>query len=332
MIKTLTGIFILLSSISYAQDRTGATQFDEFISKSAIEWAAYVNDEVKFEKVQLNRLLLERLIKKEIKATLPVYYGLNDANPITYLDKDSVDNVMLYPGNRLLPYDSTGNDPAIDPETSKNGLHTDSLIFTDIIQILYVENGRLKSYVPWVSPMMPIRTSQGLYLGSGDYFSTCFSFRYNHPQRKKRKDMFLTETKRRINLDSAGVISNIKQLYDRNLVETLWPFILEGKPGAFSVETDTRLKKEEINEYLLNKTRIAVPVYDSTGTPSGFEYRRTVFEPGKITRIELVQDWYYSRKDNIVFNKIKELFLYVKTASADEENPGYRPVLKIVFN
>lgn len=130
-------------------------------------------------------------------------------------------------------------------------------------------------------------------------------------------------------MDSAGVISTIKQLYNRNLIETLWPYILLGKADAFSIETNTKLKKEEINQYLLRKTRIPVPTYDSTGTVSGFILPQLDFSPEEFTEIELIQDWYYNYRDNIVFNKIKELLLYVKSPSVNEESI---PILKIVFN
>jgi len=302
MKKALTVAFILTNSISFAQSPAGPTPFDKFISKPSVEWAAYLNDQVKFEKEHLNKILLERLIKKEIKAALPVYNGINDANPIIYLNKDSAGDLLINP---------------------------DSLLLTDITQILFIEDGVLKSYVPLISPMNSIRTSTGIYLGQGSFLSTCFNFKYRYRPGKKSSPLFLLETSRKIDLDSNAVIHPIKQLYNRNLIETLWPYILQGKADAFSMKSNTRLKKEEINPYLLRNTRIPVPTYDSAGTVSGFILPQLDFSPGEFTGIGLVQDWYYNYRDNIVFNKIKELLLYAKNPSAEE---GSIPVLKIVFN
>jgi len=333
MKRILTVLFILISSVSFTQNLARPTQFDKFISKSSIEWAAYVNDQVRFEKAQLNKLLVERLIKKEINAALPVYYGINDANAITYLNKDSAGDILIDPACRFpIPeYDSSGNPiiPDLRNEIIRNRINPDSLLLTDITQILFIEEGVLKSYVPFISPMNSIKTSTGIYLGQGSLLSTCFNFKYKYRPGKKSSPLFLLETSRKINFDSNAVIITIKQLYNRNLIETLWPYILQGKADAFSIKTNTKLKKEEINPYLLSNTRIPVPTYDSTGTVSGFILPQLDFSPQEFTGIELVQDWYYYYRDNIVFNKIKELLLYVKNPSSEEESI---PVLKIVFN
>lgn len=332
MKKRLTVAFIVLCSISFAQPARKANQFDKFIANSSVEWAAYVTDKFRFEKDSLNKQLLTRLSKKEIKASLPVYYGINDADNIAYLSRDSIENIILYPSCILPQYDSNGNAPGFNREDFRDHVNIDSLVFTNITQILYIEKGKLKSYVPLVSPMRPVKTSQGVYLGDGDYFSTCFNFKYNYQPRKKSKYFLLAETTKKVKPDSVDNINKLKELYNRNLVETLWPYILEGKIEAFSVEPNTKLKKEEINKYLLNKTRIPVPTYDSAGTVSGFILPQLDFGPEEFTEVELIQDWYYNPTDNIVFNKIKAMYLYAKTPVADEEEQRSAPVLKIVFN
>lgn len=336
MKKILTAAFTVICSISFAQSPAKPTQFDKFISKPSVEWAAYVNDQVKFDKEHLNKILLERLIKKEIRAALPVYYGINDSNPISYLNKDSAGYLLPDPAFRLhLPeYDSSGNPvmPDLKNELPRNSINPDSLLLTDITQILFIEDGILKSYIPFISPMNSIRTSTGIYLGQGSFLSTCFNFKYRYRPGKKNSPLFLLETSRKINLDSNAVISTIKELYNRNLIETLWPYISEGKIDALSVDTNTKLKKEEINGYLLSKTRIPAPAYDSSGTVSGFILPQLDFNAEEFTGMELVQDWYYNHTDNIVFNKIKALYLYAKKPVAGEEEQESIPVLKIVFN
>ena len=107
MIKT-TAIFLLLSNISFAQLPTQqkATQFDKFINKPEIEWAAYINDTIRFKKINLNNLLFSRLVKNEIKISLPVGSGSDEANQIRYLNKKSIDEKLLYQKNQITIFDS----------------------------------------------------------------------------------------------------------------------------------------------------------------------------------------------------------------------------------
>lgn len=332
MKKKLTVAFILLSSISFSQSLARPTQFDKFISKESIEWAAYVNDTIRFEKQQLNKLLVLRLAKDEIKAASYKYNGTDDANYIQYRSKASIDSEVIYIRPSVPSYDSLGNLIPFDWEASKIKIDTASFTKTDITQLFYIENGKLNSYVAWVSPTIPIITSFGVYLGDGVYFSTCFNFKNNYSPGKRSKNLFLLETIRRLNPDSISDRDKLKELYSRNLAETLWPYIAEGKIETYSVETNTKLKKEEINSYLLKKTRIPLPAYDSAGTVSGFILPQLDFSPEEFTGIEIVQDWYYNHTDNIVFNKIKALYLYAKKPVDDEEKQESIPVLKIVFN
>lgn len=247
------------------------------------------------------------------------------------LSKDKLDEIVFHI-DTIPMYDSLGN--IVTPAPNNKGINIDTVLFTktDIAQVLYIEKGKLKSYVTWVSPMIPIITSFGLFLGDGGYFSTCFNPKYNYKPRKKNKIILLSESRRNIRMDTVtNDESRLKELYGRNLIETLWPNILNGEIDAFETKTNSKLQPEEINRYLINKTRIPVPVYDTTGTVSGFEFRRTDFDPKLITSIDLLQDWYYDQKKNIVFNTIRELYFYTTENGSGGEIIKTPPILKIVF-
>ena len=87
--KKIIPLLLLVSNASFAQLPTQqkATQFDKFINKPEIEWAAYINDTIRFQKINLNNLLFSRLVKNEIKISLPVGSGSHEANQIRYLNK-----------------------------------------------------------------------------------------------------------------------------------------------------------------------------------------------------------------------------------------------------
>ncbi len=253
--------------------------------------------------------------------------GSDGANYIRYMTKDSIDNIVLYPFNSFPILDSNGNTIPIKWEDQRRKIDTVSFTMIDITQVLYIENGKLKSYVPWVSPMIPIVTSFGVTLGDGGYFSTCFNFKYNYEPSQKTRTLFLSQTRQKIRLDTTGSGNRLKELYGRNLIETLWPYILENKFEVLSTETNTKLKIEEINP---NQLKIPVAFFDSLGI-STYWTQYIDLNPAWFTEIQLVQDWYYNYTENIVFNKIRELYLYIKDPSKEEGGVSL-PVLKIVFN
>ena len=332
MKKILAVVSLFLFSDLAAQVASRPTQFNRFINKPSVEWAACLNVQATFDKEPLNRILAERLARNEIKASLPLYSGLNDATAITYLTRDSIDNVMLYPSSMLPRYDSAGNELPFDRQSLKSKVTVDSLIQTSLTEILYIENSELKTYVPWVSPMMPIRTSSGILLGQGSYFSTCFNFKYNYKTSRRKKIGFLGETNQLIPLDSAMPLNHIKQLYSRNLVQTIWPYILDGKIKVYTTGSGDLLEKEKIDEYLVNKTKIPVPTYDEAGNITGNSFLASAFETRLFTSVELRQEWYYNYTDNIVFSRIREIVLCLRMIPSEGAEPVSSPVLKIVFN
>ena len=328
MIKT-TAIFLLLSNISLAQLPTQqkATQFDKFINKPKIEWATYASDTFNFNNGQLNVLLLKRFTANKIKASLPVESRTNQTNNITYKPIDSVNNIILYqPDDYVM--DAEGN-----TILKKNPLQKiDSATFkiTETTQILYIEDGTLKSYIPFVTPTLPVFISTGKYIGERFYFTSCYNYKYNYKSRKKNKLIFLQQTSKIIRLDSVDTNNQLKELYGRNMLETLWPFVLENRFTIISMYNNKQIDPKDIDSSLGFNHPIIVPLYDSTGTVYAYNVLEGPFRRKKFTKATLVQNWYYDETKNIVFNKIKEMILYIsKSNNAGLEEPV--PVIKLVF-
>jgi len=200
MMKLPSAIFLLFSQFSFAQYKPNPTNFDSFIIRPNVEWAAYANDYVCFEKNNLGKLLFTRFVKNEIKVSLPEY-GIADM-----ISKDSLDQIVLYPLHHNMPsYDSLGN--AIYPEVKMKPFEIDTTNFASITstQILYIENGILKSYVPWVTPsMVKIKTQANIFLGYSEYFSSCYNYDFNYQPGEKNEIVYLGETNRKLILNSIG--------------------------------------------------------------------------------------------------------------------------------
>ncbi len=329
--QKLTTILLLLSNTCFAQLPTQqrATQFDKFINKPEIEWAAYINDTIRFERVNLNNLLLTRLSKNEIKASLPVGSGTFQTDQIIYKNKKDIDKIKL-PVDEIPVFDSLGNQVST-AKISRVTIDTANFTLTDPTQILYIENGQLKTYIPWVATMLPVITSTGVNLGYGDYFSTCFNFIYNYRSPKQNKIIWLSRSARKIRLDSFDVSSKIKELYGRNLLQTLWPYILSNKISVFDFGNNKKLKSQELTTDLVNEEKLRVPVYDLTGNVTGFKFIHSDLLPDVFTSAELVQNWYYDQTKNIVFTTTREVYLYAKKWTSKGEPQNASPILKLVF-
>lgn len=325
-------IFLLLLPVSpvFAQLPTEqkATRFDRFITRPEIEWAAYINDTIRFENPNLNRILLLRLARNEIRASLPAGSGSSDADRVKYLKKKDIDLVKfhVYEKHR---FDSTGELTGI--EYLVPAIDTASFTLTHATQIIYVVNGQVKTYVPWVSTMIPVVTSTGIYLGDGDYFSTCFNDNYNYQAGKQNKIQFLSQSKRKLRLDTADVRSRLKELYGRNLLRTIWPAVLENRFGIIDCAKNKMIKAKELDADLIFGPKIPVPFYDADGNQAGTRLVQEELSPDSFTSIELIQDWYYDAAKNVVFNTIREMTLYAKKWTADGLSAGPSPILKLVF-
>jgi len=325
MAKQLTLFFLLAGHILFAQN-TVPTQFDRFVDHSKIEWAAYASDSFNFSAAGLNMLLLNRLTKNEIKASLPIESRTATADDIKYTKLDSIDHIF-YGDNEDETMDAAGNvitNKRAIPQKDNNNFK-----LTQLTQILFIEKGILKSYIPFVAPTLPVVTSTGQYLGERLYFASCFNYKYNSKPSRKSKLIFLRQTKKILQLNPEATPGKLKEMYGHNLVETLWPYVLQNKIKAFSMD-NRQLKPEDLNVNLGNQQPAAVPVYDSAGNVVKYMFNAEPVGPEQFTRIEIVQDWYYDPRKNKVFSFITEMILYVSKPNEKEEMETV-PVLKLVY-
>lgn len=323
MIKKLTLILLLASQISFAQNKTQPTPFDKFVNSPGIEWAAYASDTVNFTSADLNNLLLKRISKNEIKASKPVESRTDEANKITYSPLDSIDQAFY--GDRIdIVMDSTGTQYFMKRDVPEK----DSSNFkrTEVTQILYIEKGKLKSYIPFITPTLPVYMSTGKYIGERFYFTSCYNYTYNNKPRNKSNLIFLTQTKKMISLTTTQRADQLKEMYGQNLVATIWPHVLKNEMDVFAIKDNRKLKPEELDISLTINEPILIPIYDSAGNVISYVVASKPIDMNRFTDVQLVQDWYYDQRKNKIYSNIKEMILYLKK---DDKDPV--PVLRLVF-
>lgn len=313
MTKQLTVLILLLSKVSYAQVKPIPTQFDKFVNKPGIQWAAYASDTFNFDRADLNNILLKRLIKKEIKASLPVESRTAAVNHIKYLPIDSINSAYFGETNG-----------------SGNRIDTARFMITEITQVLYVEKGILKSYIPFITPALPVYLSSGKYLGESFYFNTAYNYKYNRKIRNRNKLIFLGQTTSMLKPALAQSKDQLKTMYGKNLLETLWPYVLENKIGAFSPEANNKLMPEELNKNLAAVEPLIAPIYDSVGNILRYEVESGTDKPESFSHVQLVQEWFYDHKRNRLFAQNREMIIFIrKPASSVNKEPV--PFFKLVF-
>jgi hypothetical protein len=310
----------------------GPSQFDKFVLSPRIEWAQYIDDTIRFENPSLNKILAKRFEKNEIRSSLPVELNWNHRQPLAYTKKTKLDDQMLYPLCQLPIYDSMGNILKADREASKTNLDTAAFTLMGMTEILYVEDGKLRSYVPWANVKIPVTTNAGIFLGIATYFSTCFNLDPHYLSAAKNKIAFLKQTRKKVELDSIRNEYRLKEMYGKNIVAQLWPSVLKNSFEIISLKTNRKIKAAELRTDLVNDVITSVPVYDSLGNLAGSKIITDDLLPSNFTAIEFIQDWYYDYTRNIVFNKIKEIYLYAHITRADGLDKEVTPVLKIVLN
>lgn len=317
-------ILLLHGTVLTAQRKSLRTQFDRFVNRPGIEWAAYASDTFNFQSARFNQLLVNRFAQNKIKASLPVESRTGEANEITYVWKDAVDDAFY--GSRVdTMTDASGNTVTVKkpvPQIDSAGFK-----LTEVTQILYIEKGVLKSYIPFVTPTLPVYLSTGMYIGERFYFSTCYNYKYNEKPRKKGKLVYLLQTKKLIGLDFAKNGTELKRLYGNDLVKSLWPFVLAGKIPAYAVDKNIQLKPAELDMGLVKTWPVLTPVYDQKGAVVKYEVVPVMVDQGNISSILLTQDWYYDHKRNKLNAFIKEMIVNLKKA----DNPNV-PFVRLVFN
>jgi hypothetical protein len=314
----LTFFFLILSNYSFSQVEVlrSPTKFDKFITHDKIQWAAYANDVISFEKFNLSDELYKRFQKGDIKISEPVSReSLMAGNKIIYLNKKELELKSFAPGSDI-------NSKPTNRVDSNSSL-------LNVTQILYVANGKLHSYVPWVSPLISIYTSQNLFIGTSEYFSSCINNKYNFKSSKRDKVIYLTTTKRKIVIDSLPRTDMLKQFYGINMLEAFWKDLMNEKNEFTNFKNNKKVSQEELKRYNY-PNNISIPVYDAEGRILEYQSYSEPISPALFQQIEISQAWYYNQTKNIVLNTITGITLLLKNKEIPY-NEELQRGLKITF-
>jgi hypothetical protein len=132
-----------------------------------------------------------------------------------------------------------------------------------------------------------------------------------------------------IKLDVEHKTDQLKEMYGQNLLQALWPSVLNNKIEVFSID-NRKLKPEELDITLAFNEPVLAPVYDSAGSVRSYLVISNPIDMKRFTDVQLVQDWYYDYRKNKVYSYIKEMVLYLIKFNKIKEKDA-EPVLRLVF-
>ena len=315
----LTVLFLIFwdHSISQLATLPTATQFDKFITNDKIQWAAYANETITFDKYNLSEELYKRFQAGKIKISEPLLRdSLMAGKKINYLNKKELELRSFAPGSDL------NSKP-----TNRVDSNSSALIHAE--QILYVANGKLYSYVPWVSPLISVYTSSDRFIGTTEYFSSSINRKYNFKSSKRDDLTFITTTKTKISLDSLPRTNMLKQLYGINMLEAIWDDLTNDKNEITNLSNQQKVALKDLKDFTYSGT-VSIPIYNAEGKITGYQEYSEPISPSLFQQIEITQSWYYNYSRNIVVNNITDITLYLKNKGFSE-NEQSNPVLKITF-
>lgn len=321
MPSRLTLFLLVLCNYSFAQI-TGIrspTKFDRFIDSKKVQWAAYANDILFFDKYNLSDELYKRFQRDEIKISNPINRdSLMTGNKIIYINKKELETRSYPPGLSVEHLQKPTN--RVDSNSSEN---------IEVQQILYVKNGKLYSYIPWVTTRISVYTSNDRFLGTTEYFSSGINPAYNSKISKRDKAVPIKTTGRKIMVDHFPRTDMLKQFYGINMLEAIWNSLISDKNELIDLRIGQKISLKNANELIFNSS-VQVPVYDSVGNIASTKNHSEPMSAALFPQLELMQDWYYSPKKNTIVSNITGLTLFVrnKNLPADGE---LIPAIKITF-
>lgn len=329
-------LFVLFTNDATAQsdyDQGKLTELNKFVLEKDIEWAIYKNDSLFTDKPDLKKMLIDKALAKKIKVFRPLPEGSILENNIKFKDTSNLGFIWSYDEYsevicNLPMFDADGNAPIPNKDDDKINLNEPKGEL-GLSQILYIKNGVLKSYISRISPRFFFITIQGLNLGKAYHFSTALNSKTENFNSKNDKIIFIKKTTSEIFVDSIEKYNKLKELYGRNLIETLWPYIEKEKIALYTYPGNKKLSFTEMREkYLLNKKHFDIPVFDSTGFQTGTIDAVNESIPNVFNKITITQQWYYNETKNIVFCKIPSAILSIPKLN-EADNTLHE--IKIVF-
>lgn len=312
----------------------GQNIFTSFVENKKISFAIITNDTFHFRNPNLSLLLRDALSKGKVKGS--IIEDEKNFSTLTYANKEAIIN-RVAPNRESKVMDADGNITATvveaeDPLFSSRYFDEQTNDLLEIQEVLYIESGILKSYVPYVSPKYAVFTSWGQKLGISNSFSTAFNKKRSISSSLKKKAVLIGTTKTIKRLDTVQQQNLLKQLYGQNLLQALWPNLHKKQYEFYKMDSLIKIPFEKINMGLVSNP--AVPVYDAEGNLTGTKMYPMDDQPlnlSLITNIQLEQNWYYHAGKNILFNLITELVLYTKKTDENTGAERTAPVLKIIL-
>lgn len=330
MKKTIISLLCLFSQTVFCQN-----SFTKFIARSSVQWAADATDTVHFKSPDLSLLLRERLHKGALKVAITE--GLTNSGKVDNVSKEAILE-RIAPNRVKQLVDENGNLSGTTIEAENPLFSTtyfDSLVndLVEIPQILYVQSGLLKSYVPWVSPKYAVSTSWGQRLGIANAFSTAFNSSPKICARHRKNAVSLGISSRMVTTDSTSQLPMIKQLYAQSLLQALWPSLNTKHYQVIRLDSLSVVPFEKINRSLLDDASLNIPLYDADGNISNktVTVAAEALNAAAFTNVALVQEWFYQAKQNKLFSRIQHLLLYAYKIKNGQAAPQAVPVLKIML-
>jgi hypothetical protein len=327
---------ILLFTLLFLTSLHGYSQniYNSFVEKSTVIWAAYANDTFRFTELNLNLFLRDQLVKNKIEARLE-HYENNSFQKVTI---DSVKE-RIRATQIMSVIDSNGNE--IDQViAASNQLYDDTYFneFTkdllNVQQVIYLEDGELKSHVSWVSPMYFIVTSYGTKLGMSDAFFTAFNEQPVIKNRWKRNAIYLGKIKKKYLLNPlTSGIPLLKPMYGKNMLEAFWPSIDQKNIQFQQPLTGATLTKQELSMFLLDSSIIEVPIYDEFGefiSTKKMDLKEVPLSLGNIPFVMLEQEWFYLPAQNKLYSNILSIECWANKTQQGKIDEKPSPFLKII--
>ena len=300
------------------------TPFNSFTKLPSVEWAISANDTLICLQPNIRTELINKMKANKILSKFNVWDDSKEELDVTQSKLSEICKMLNGYDFELPIYNETGNVIQVKKREIEKDI-ADGLL--KIHQKLYIENGKLNSYISYVSPIKKVVSAQGVYLGNSEVFATAFNKKYNYSPSPKDKIIFLTKTERELFVDSIKKENKNRETFGRNMVETLWPYVLANKLKVYSVATGKLLNVKEINSEFIGNPSIIVPMYDSVGNVTSKKIDKYPLMPSIFTKVIINQMWYYNDTKNIFFNKIPHIILYSKFVGEEE----LKPILKISF-
>lgn len=294
------------------------TKFDKFILDKDISWAAYTFDSVLTTSPTLAEVLLSRFGNKEIKVSLPLTFERGKDDIVKYQQFDSILKTQFPPG---LDQSSGAQTPyKLDSQQINTA------------RILFIEDGRLYAYVPWISTRIYINTSNGFFVGMSEFFSTAINYDRRSKSKDYRKSKLLLTISRTFNAKAIPSNEMLKSIYGRNMIQAIWDGLKEGKVELTEVESGKIIPfgKGQNMPSIVGQP-VQVPVYDSLGNIKGYQLVAPATSISRLSYLELKEEWYYNKAKNKVYCRIPEIILFEDVEVEDSGRKAIRPIVKIKY-